>query len=188
MGFKTKSIICVPIKDSEHGVVGVLQVLNKVDDVFLEEDEQILETLMTIAGSILAKDSYVVVFLSLCSIHMAICCTISVSVSTEMDIFEVMAVSTSNIQIWAVVGHVTFVDFGSRSVLWISKAGIGVSYINLPSVVRASRMYGRIPLRLRSPVLRLSTQIWCSCHIIGTVIDLTPKQIHSFLETSNRIN
>lgn len=57
LGFKTKSIICVPIKDSEHGVVGVLQVLNKVDDVFLEEDEQILETLMTIAGSILAKDS-----------------------------------------------------------------------------------------------------------------------------------
>jgi len=38
-GFKTKNIICVPLKDRTGRIVGVFEVLNKLNDKFSAEDE-----------------------------------------------------------------------------------------------------------------------------------------------------
>ena len=41
-GYRTKSILCVPARDRTGKIVGVLQVLNKQDGPFTEDDEQLL--------------------------------------------------------------------------------------------------------------------------------------------------
>ncbi len=43
LGYRTQTMLCVPIKDREHRVAGVLQLLNKVDGYFTESDVQFLE-------------------------------------------------------------------------------------------------------------------------------------------------
>lgn len=50
-GYKTKSILCGPIKDQNDNIVGVLQVINKKDDsVFSDLDAEMLTILSTQAG------------------------------------------------------------------------------------------------------------------------------------------
>ncbi len=41
-GYKTHTIMCMPMKDRQRHTVGVLQVLNKIDGVFSPEDEEVL--------------------------------------------------------------------------------------------------------------------------------------------------
>ncbi len=41
-GFKTRNILTIPIFDSKRDVIGVIQVLNKIDADFDEEDAKIL--------------------------------------------------------------------------------------------------------------------------------------------------
>eukprot|EP01083_Nonionella_stella_P178315 629497_1 len=57
LGHVTGSVLAMPIKNREGVVIGVLEAFNKAnDDFFQEEDEQMLETLLGIAGEILSKD------------------------------------------------------------------------------------------------------------------------------------
>ncbi len=42
-GYKTKSVLCVPINNIEGKAIGVLEALNKMDGVFTSEDIEILE-------------------------------------------------------------------------------------------------------------------------------------------------
>jgi Nif-specific regulatory protein len=42
-GYRTKSILCVPLKDIKGKTIGVLQTLNKNDGSFTKQDEEILE-------------------------------------------------------------------------------------------------------------------------------------------------
>ncbi len=44
-GYKTKTILCMPLRNDAGDIVGVMQVLNKKDGVFTEEDEQLLDAL-----------------------------------------------------------------------------------------------------------------------------------------------
>ena len=41
-GYKTKTILCVPMRNAEQKVIGVIQVLNKEVGTFTEEDEELL--------------------------------------------------------------------------------------------------------------------------------------------------
>lgn len=41
-GYRTRSILCMPMKDTDGTIVGVLQVLNKRDGAFTREDEDLL--------------------------------------------------------------------------------------------------------------------------------------------------
>ncbi len=41
-GYRTRSILCMPMRDAEGKTVGVLQVLNKRDGIFTAEDEDLL--------------------------------------------------------------------------------------------------------------------------------------------------
>lgn len=58
-GYRTKAVLCVAIEgkevDGKKAVVGVLQVINKVDDseVFTKSDQDLLATLLGIAGPLL---------------------------------------------------------------------------------------------------------------------------------------
>eukprot|EP00456_Euglypha_rotunda_P056994 TRINITY_DN46965_c0_g1_i1.p1 TRINITY_DN46965_c0_g1~~TRINITY_DN46965_c0_g1_i1.p1 ORF type:complete len:194 (-),score=1.02 TRINITY_DN46965_c0_g1_i1:7-588(-) len=60
-GYHTKSMLCMPMfaDETRKQVIGVLQLLNKLDDgFFLPADESILTVLLNIAGPIIAKSSF----------------------------------------------------------------------------------------------------------------------------------
>lgn len=49
-GYTTKTILCMPIRNIKHEIIGVFQVLNKNNGVFTAEDEDILIALGSSAG------------------------------------------------------------------------------------------------------------------------------------------
>ena len=49
-GYRTKTILCMPIKNIEQETIGVFQVLNKITGYFTEEDEDLLVTIGSSAG------------------------------------------------------------------------------------------------------------------------------------------
>jgi GAF domain-containing protein len=52
-GYRTKSILCMPVKDSEGYVIAALQMINKRSGVFTSEDAELLEVFTEQAGSLL---------------------------------------------------------------------------------------------------------------------------------------
>lgn len=49
-GYRTRTILCVPMRNKLDDVIGVLQVLNKLDGVFTREDEELLLALSSQAA------------------------------------------------------------------------------------------------------------------------------------------
>ncbi len=49
-GYKTKNILCMPIRNLNHQIVGVFQVLNKFDGDFTSKDEELLLAIGSSAG------------------------------------------------------------------------------------------------------------------------------------------
>ena len=49
-GFRTRSILCAPLKTMKGDVIGVAQLLNKIDGEFSEEDLLLLETIISQAS------------------------------------------------------------------------------------------------------------------------------------------
>jgi len=54
-GFRTRSILSVPLQDHQGQLVGVLQVINKRDGTFIEQDISLAETLAAQAGVLLQR-------------------------------------------------------------------------------------------------------------------------------------
>ena len=44
-GYKTNTILCMPLRNEQKEILGVMQVLNKKESVFTEEDEELLDAL-----------------------------------------------------------------------------------------------------------------------------------------------
>uniref|UniRef100_A0A7S2MFV9 GAF domain-containing protein n=1 Tax=Octactis speculum TaxID=3111310 RepID=A0A7S2MFV9_9STRA len=57
-GYTTKTILCMPIK-AKGTVVGVIQLINKADGPFDENDEEIMSTFLDLAGPIIMESSIV---------------------------------------------------------------------------------------------------------------------------------
>jgi GAF domain-containing protein len=49
-GYRTKTILCMPIKSLEGNIVGVLQAINKNEGTFSQTDEEVMSMLATQAG------------------------------------------------------------------------------------------------------------------------------------------
>ncbi|MBR2526011.1 GAF domain-containing protein [bacterium] len=49
-GYKTKTILCMPIKNLQQKIIGAFQVLNKLEGYFTEEDEDLLVAIGSSAG------------------------------------------------------------------------------------------------------------------------------------------
>ena len=49
-GYKTKTILCMPIRNIEQEIIGVFQILNKMSGYFTQEDEDILISIGSSAG------------------------------------------------------------------------------------------------------------------------------------------
>lgn len=58
-GFKTKNILCAPVRTVKNEVIGVIQVLNKTDDQFTTEDLKLLEAMTTQASVALQSTQFV---------------------------------------------------------------------------------------------------------------------------------
>lgn len=49
-GYRTKTILCMPIKNFNQEIIGVFQVLNKFDEYFTPDDEDLLIAIASSAG------------------------------------------------------------------------------------------------------------------------------------------
>lgn len=58
-GFKTKNILCAPVRTVKNEVIGVIQVLNKENDKFTTEDLKLLEAMTTQASVALQSTQFV---------------------------------------------------------------------------------------------------------------------------------
>ncbi len=54
-GYKTRSVLCVPMRNREGTVIGVFQVLNKLSGPFTSEDEDWLEALTAVAAGLIEQ-------------------------------------------------------------------------------------------------------------------------------------
>ncbi|MCB1322344.1 MAG: GAF domain-containing protein, partial [Leptospiraceae bacterium] len=55
-GYKTRSILCMPVRNPQGDIIGAIQVLNKVDGtIFTAEDESLLAAFASLAGISLAN-------------------------------------------------------------------------------------------------------------------------------------
>jgi adenylate cyclase len=52
-GYRTRSMVCVPVLDADHKVLGAIQAINKLSGPFSEEDEQQLVRLCTQVATVL---------------------------------------------------------------------------------------------------------------------------------------
>jgi GAF domain-containing protein len=56
-GYRTRSVLCMPVKDSEGRVIAALQMINKRQGVFTTEDAELLELFSEQVGSVLQSTS-----------------------------------------------------------------------------------------------------------------------------------
>ena len=49
-GYRTKTILCIPIKNFNQEIIGVFQVINKFDEYFTPDDEDLLVAIASSAG------------------------------------------------------------------------------------------------------------------------------------------
>lgn len=52
-GYRTRTILCMPLKGADGNVIAVIQLINKATGVFTEEDEEMMNSFLTIAAPIL---------------------------------------------------------------------------------------------------------------------------------------
>ena len=50
-GYKTQSVLCMPLKNKEDHIIGVFQLLNKKDGFFTDDDEKFIEAFSTFASA-----------------------------------------------------------------------------------------------------------------------------------------
>ena len=56
--YKTKSILCYPIFDQNHHIVGVVQAINKAGGVFKKDDEDFLHIMANLAGIVIRNSLF----------------------------------------------------------------------------------------------------------------------------------
>eukprot|EP00002_Diphylleia_rotans_P031762 TRINITY_DN6614_c0_g1_i1.p1 TRINITY_DN6614_c0_g1~~TRINITY_DN6614_c0_g1_i1.p1 ORF type:complete len:863 (+),score=182.74 TRINITY_DN6614_c0_g1_i1:37-2625(+) len=64
-GYRTRTILCMPIKDSNDRPVAVIQALNKAHGIFTKEDEDMLAAFSAEAASVLQRKSLETAYLNL---------------------------------------------------------------------------------------------------------------------------
>ena len=58
-GDRTRTILCMPLKGADGEVIAVIQLINKATGAFTEEDEEMMNSFLTIAAPILEVRSRV---------------------------------------------------------------------------------------------------------------------------------
>lgn len=84
-GFKTKKILCVPILNDSQQVVGVLQSLNKIDDLFNEKDLAILQCFAEMVALAL-KNSNLYTSTEAIKQDIANLLSVSTAINSELDL------------------------------------------------------------------------------------------------------
>ncbi len=133
-GYKTKSILCVPIRTVREDIIGVAQILNKGDGQFTEQDRALLEAMTTQAAIALQSTQLIE--------------QMKKSRRKEMEFFDVVSDVTSEIDLGTVLGKVmaqaTKMLNAERSTLFLNDEknnelfskigeGLGATEIRLPN-------------------------------------------------------
>ncbi len=134
-GFKTRSILCAPVKTVKGEIIGVIQVLNKKDGEFDEEDLELLEAMTTQAAVALQSTQFVE--------------TMKKTREKEMEFLDVVADVTSELELGSLLAKVmaeaTRMLSADRSTLFMNDEktgelfsrvamGDGIGEIRLPNV------------------------------------------------------
>ena len=56
-GYRTRTILCMPIQTSDGVIVGVIQLINKKSGPFSQDDERIIHTFTKVAAPLLRQSS-----------------------------------------------------------------------------------------------------------------------------------
>ncbi len=133
-GFTTKSILCAPVKTMKGEIIGVIQVLNKKEGEFTDEDLDLLEAMTTQAAVALQSTQFVE--------HM------KKTREKEMEFLDVVADVTSELELGSLLAKVmaeaTRMLSADRSTLFINDEktselfsrvamGDGIGEIRLPN-------------------------------------------------------
>ena len=133
-GFKTKSILCVPIRTVRGEIIGVAQILNKISGRFTLADRDLLEAMTTQAAVALQSTRFIE--------------QVRISRAQEMEFLDMVAEVTSEIDLSAllqkVMGEATRMLQAERSTLFLNDEktkelfsivgeGVGAFQIRLPN-------------------------------------------------------
>ncbi len=134
-GFKTRNIVCAPVKTVKGEIIGVIQVLNKQEDTFTEEDLELLEAMTTQASVALQSTQFVE--------------RMKKSREKELEFLDIVADVTSELELGALLSKVmaeaTRMLAADRSTLFLNDEktselfsrvamGDGIGEIRLPNV------------------------------------------------------
>jgi len=134
-GFKTRNIVCAPVKTVKGEIIGVIQVLNKKEESFTEEDLELLEAMTTQASVALQSTQFVE--------------RMKKSREIEMEFLDIVADVTSELELGALLSKVmaeaTRMLAADRSTLFLNDEktnelfsrvamGDGIGEIRLPNV------------------------------------------------------
>ncbi len=133
-GFKTKSILCAPVKTVGGDIIGVIQILNKIEGVFDQDDLDLLEAMTTQAAVALQRTQFVE--------------RMKKSRAKEMEFLDVVADVTSELELGSLLSKVmseaTRMLAADRSTLFLNDEktnelfsrvamGDGIGEIRLPN-------------------------------------------------------
>jgi len=91
-GYRTRSILCAPVKDGSGRIVGVIQAINRAGGPFTGVDQEILTILAAQAGIALRNAELYVVPLARCcylAIHVALSCADAVLATATTCLWQV---------------------------------------------------------------------------------------------------
>jgi adenylate cyclase len=133
-GFTTRNILCVPIRTVKQEVIGVAQILNKREDGFSVQDQELLEAITTQASIILESTEYIE--------------RMQISRKKELEFLDIVADITSEIDLGTllrkVMSEATKMLQAERSTLFLNDEksdelwslvgeGIGATEIRFPN-------------------------------------------------------
>ncbi len=133
-GYHTHSILCGPVKNLEGDIVGVIQVINKLNGVFDEQDEELFKA-FAYQTAIAVENFYLYNKMSLSCWKMGLFLDISISLSETLEINPLIA------KIIAIITKLLNADRSSlfildkeKNELWSKVAqGAEISEIRFPS-------------------------------------------------------
>lgn len=144
-GFKTRSLLCAPLRNSKGEIVGVAQLLNKIDGDFTQDDLELLETI--IAQSAVA-------FAGLSTIE-----NIEKSRKQELDFLSVVSEISSELQLGPllqkIMAAITRMLDAERCTLFINDA-------------KTNELYSYVGQGLGSATIRLPNHMGIAGHVFTT--------------------
>ena len=132
--YRTRNILCVPVVNKDHRVIGVTQLLNKVDGVFSDEDALLLQAMATQASAAL-ETARLVETLEKARRDEAVLLEVTTAMASELDLDTLLVkIMTAARTLLDAERSTLFVHDAATDELWARFAeGVTTREIRFPS-------------------------------------------------------